>query len=75
MGQFDVIGQVIESLELNNYDGNGKQRKKKHLNLMDLEGTKLKCMLWGDYADQFTEFLKSCEDVGLLIVVIQLGKM
>ncbi|GJU67761.1 replication protein A 70 kDa DNA-binding subunit B [Tanacetum coccineum] len=32
------------------------------------------CMLWGDCADQFTEFLKSCDDVRL-IIVIQLGKM
>nr|GEV25532.1 hypothetical protein [Tanacetum cinerariifolium] len=71
----DVIGQVIESPELDNYGGNGKQGKKKPLKLMDLEGTKLNCMLWGDYADQFTEALNLCDDVGLLIVVIQLGKM
>ncbi|GJZ62314.1 replication protein A 70 kDa DNA-binding subunit B [Tanacetum coccineum] len=75
MGQFDVIGQVIESPDLDNYGGNGNQEKKKPLKLMDLEGTELNCMLWGDHADQFTEFLKSCDDVGLLIVVIQLGAM
>ncbi|GKA48766.1 replication protein A 70 kDa DNA-binding subunit B [Tanacetum coccineum] len=71
----DVIGQVIESPDLDNYGGNGNQEKKKPLKLMDLEGTELNCMLWGDHADQFTEFLKSCDDVGLLIVVIQLGAM
>ncbi|GJV38008.1 replication protein A 70 kDa DNA-binding subunit B [Tanacetum coccineum] len=35
-------------------------------------GTELNCMLWGDNADKF---LKSCDDVGRLIVVIELGKM
>ncbi|PWA91567.1 nucleic acid-binding, OB-fold protein [Artemisia annua] len=34
-GQFDVIGQVIESPELDNYGGNGKPGKKKPLKLID----------------------------------------
>ncbi|GJU76283.1 hypothetical protein Tco_1273353 [Tanacetum coccineum] len=33
----DVIGQVIESPELDNYSGNDKQGKKKPLKLMDLD--------------------------------------
>nr|GEW18377.1 nucleic acid-binding, OB-fold protein [Tanacetum cinerariifolium] len=28
-----------------------------------------------DYVDQFMEFLESCDDVGLIIIVTQLGKM
>ncbi|GJR05013.1 hypothetical protein Tco_0527997 [Tanacetum coccineum] len=50
--------------------------------IMDKQGVKMhatgrttKLYAMGDYADQFTEFLKSCDDVGLIIVVIQLGKI
>ena len=32
----DVIGKVIKSPKLDNYGGNGKQRKKKPLKLIDL---------------------------------------
>lgn len=46
-----------------------------HVSLIQLSllfrGTELNCMLWGDYAEQFTELQKSCSDVGL---VIQLGR-
>ncbi|GKC24429.1 replication protein A 70 kDa DNA-binding subunit B [Tanacetum coccineum] len=44
-GQFDVVGQVVACKDLDNYDKNGKARKKKPLTLLDDEGNQIKCTL------------------------------
>ncbi|PWA71253.1 replication protein A 70 kDa DNA-binding subunit B [Artemisia annua] len=75
VGQFDVIGQVIACEDLDCYDKNGKQGKKKPLTLIDAEGTEMRCTLWGAFAQQFADFLKTCDDHSFIIAVVHLAMM
>ncbi|GKD19022.1 replication protein A 70 kDa DNA-binding subunit B, partial [Tanacetum coccineum] len=43
-----VVGQVVACEDLDNYDKNGKARKKKPLTLLDDEGNEINCTLWDD---------------------------
>ncbi|GKB28483.1 replication protein A 70 kDa DNA-binding subunit B, partial [Tanacetum coccineum] len=68
-GQF-----VIACEELDNYDKNGKAGKKP-VTLIDDEGNEIKCTLWGDYAQQFNDFLNSCDDHDRIVLVLQFAMM
>ncbi|GJZ06892.1 replication protein A 70 kDa DNA-binding subunit B [Tanacetum coccineum] len=74
-GQFDVVGQVIACEDLDNYDKNGKARKKKPPTLLNDEGNEINCTLWGDFAQQFNDFLNTCDDHDRIILVLQLAMM
>ncbi|PWA71523.1 replication protein A 70 kDa DNA-binding subunit B [Artemisia annua] len=75
VGQFDVIGQVIACDDLDCFDKNGKQGKKKPLTLLDAEGTEMRCTLWGAFAQQFSDFLQTCDDHSNIIAVLHLAMM
>nr|GEX67710.1 hypothetical protein [Tanacetum cinerariifolium] len=70
----DVVGQFIACEDLDNYDKNGKAGKKP-FTLIDDEGNEIKCTLWGDYAQQFNDFLNSCDDHGMIVLVLQFAMM
>nr|GEX94289.1 replication protein A 70 kDa DNA-binding subunit B [Tanacetum cinerariifolium] len=72
-GQFDV-GQVIACEDLDNYNKNGKAGKKP-VTLIDEEGNEIKCTLRGDYAQQFNDFLNSCDDHDKIVLVLQFAMM
>ncbi|GJX84924.1 ATP-dependent DNA helicase PIF1-like protein [Tanacetum coccineum] len=73
-GQFDMIGHVVACKDLDNYDKNGKSGKKKPLTLVDHEGNELQCTLWSAFSQQFSDFLSTCSD-GKIIMVLQLEMM
>ncbi|PWA50990.1 replication protein A 70 kDa DNA-binding subunit C [Artemisia annua] len=75
VGQFDVIGQVIACDDLDCFDKNGKPGKKKPLTLLDAEGTEIRCTLWGAFAQQFYDFLQTCDDHSNIIAVLHLAMM
>nr|GEX31794.1 hypothetical protein [Tanacetum cinerariifolium] len=62
--QFDVVGQVIACGELDNYDKNGKAGKNIYTHY---EGNEIKCTLWGDYFQQFNDFLNFYDDHGRIV--------
>ncbi|GJZ14822.1 replication protein A 70 kDa DNA-binding subunit B [Tanacetum coccineum] len=66
--QFDVVGQVIACEELDNYDKNGKAGKK-------TRAMRLNARCGGDYAQQFNDFLNSCDDHGRIVLVLQFAMM
>ncbi|PWA91525.1 replication protein A 70 kDa DNA-binding subunit D [Artemisia annua] len=74
-GQFDVIGHVVASDDLDNYDKNGRSGKKKPLTIADADGNELRCTLWGVYAQQFQDFVDACQNRGKIILILQLGMM
>ncbi|GKB05074.1 nucleic acid-binding, OB-fold protein [Tanacetum coccineum] len=61
--------------DLDNYDKNGKTGKKKPLTLLDDEGNEINCIMWGDFAQQLTDFLNTCGDHGRINLVLQLAMM
>nr|GEY83129.1 hypothetical protein [Tanacetum cinerariifolium] len=73
-GQFDVVGQVIACEDLDNYDKNRKEGNKPVI-LIDDEGNEIKYTLWGDYAQQFNDFLNSCDDHDRIVLVSQFAMM
>nr|GEX99218.1 hypothetical protein [Tanacetum cinerariifolium] len=52
-----------------------KKQEKNPVTLIDDEGNEIKCMLWGDYAQQFNDFLNSCDDHGRIVLVLQFAMM
>ncbi|PWA95176.1 nucleic acid-binding, OB-fold protein [Artemisia annua] len=74
-GQFDVIGHVVASEDLDNYDKNGRSGKKKQLTLADKEGNEMRCTLWGAYAQQFSDFVDTCANRGKILLIMQLCMM
>ncbi|PWA53719.1 nucleic acid-binding, OB-fold protein [Artemisia annua] len=70
-----VIGQVIACDDLDCFDKNGKAGKKKPITLLDAEDNEMRCKLWGAFAQQFSDFLQTCDDHSKIIVVLHLGKM
>nr|GEW80098.1 hypothetical protein [Tanacetum cinerariifolium] len=70
----DVVGQVIAFEDLDNYDKNRKAGKKP-VTLIDDEGNEIKCTLWGDYSQQFNDFLNSCDDHDRIVLVLQFAMM
>nr|GEX63564.1 hypothetical protein [Tanacetum cinerariifolium] len=50
---------------------NNQQVKNVEMIVMDEHGNKIKCTLWGDYAQQFNDFLNSCDDHGRIVLVLQ----
>nr|GEU36289.1 replication protein A 70 kDa DNA-binding subunit B [Tanacetum cinerariifolium] len=61
-GQFDVVGQVIACEDLDNYEKNGKAGKKPRAMRLNT-----RC---GNYAQQFNDFLNSCDDHGMIVLVL-----
>nr|GEW47765.1 hypothetical protein [Tanacetum cinerariifolium] len=72
--QFDFVGQVIACEDLDNYDKNRKAEKKP-VTLIDDEGNEIKCTLWGNYAQQFNDFLNSYDDHGRIVLARCVYKM
>nr|GEW80827.1 replication protein A 70 kDa DNA-binding subunit B [Tanacetum cinerariifolium] len=70
-----VVGQVIACENLDNYDKNRKAGIKKLVTLIDGEGNEIKCMLWGDHAQRFNDFLNSCDDHGRIVLVLKFAMM
>nr|GEZ16501.1 nucleic acid-binding, OB-fold protein [Tanacetum cinerariifolium] len=52
-----------------------EKQEKKPVTLIDDEGNEIKCTLWGDYAQQFNDFLNSCDDHGRIVLVLQFAMM
>ncbi|GJZ98048.1 replication protein A 70 kDa DNA-binding subunit B [Tanacetum coccineum] len=48
-----------------------EKQEKKLVTLIDDEDNEIKCTLWGDYAQQFNDFLNSCDDHGKIVLVLQ----
>nr|GFC18976.1 replication protein A 70 kDa DNA-binding subunit B [Tanacetum cinerariifolium] len=52
-----------------------EKQEKTPVTLIDDEGNEIKCTLWGDYAQQFNDFLNSCDDHGRIVLVLQIAMM
>ncbi|GKD90387.1 replication protein A 70 kDa DNA-binding subunit B [Tanacetum coccineum] len=70
-----IVGHLVACEDLDNYDKNGKTGKKKPLTLLDDEGNEINCTLWGDFAQQLSDFLNTCGDHGRINLVLQLAMM
>nr|GEX19365.1 hypothetical protein [Tanacetum cinerariifolium] len=56
-------------------DGQFEKQEKKPIRLLDDEGNEINCTLWGDFAQQFNDFLNTCDDHGMIVLVLQFAMM
>nr|GEV99450.1 nucleic acid-binding, OB-fold protein [Tanacetum cinerariifolium] len=75
MSYADVVSQVIACEDLDNYDKKGKAGKNQSRSLTMSKGSEIKFTLWGDYAQQFNDFLYSCDDHDMSVLVLQFAIM
>nr|GEX83369.1 hypothetical protein [Tanacetum cinerariifolium] len=52
-----------------------KMEKQEKNQFINDEGNKIKCTLWGDYAQQSNDFLNSCDDHGRIVLGLQFTMM
>ncbi|GAU39681.1 hypothetical protein TSUD_320930 [Trifolium subterraneum] len=71
----DVIGHVVEKNSLKETEKNGNIHKVMDVTLEDLEGSRIHCTLWADYAVKMQQFIDGHDSSLPVIMVLQLGKL
>ncbi|PNY14280.1 replication factor A protein [Trifolium pratense] len=71
----DVIGHVVEKNAMKESEKNGKISKVMDATLEDLEGNRIHCTLWDDYAEKMQRFLDSNDPSLPVIIILQLCSM
>ncbi|PNX72253.1 hypothetical protein L195_g028143 [Trifolium pratense] len=71
----DVIGHVVEKNAMKEIEKNGKINKVMDSTLEDLEGNRIHCTLWDDFALKMQQCLDSHDPSMLVIIILQLCKL
>ncbi|KAK2352282.1 replication protein A 70 kDa DNA-binding subunit [Trifolium repens] len=71
----DVIGHVVEKNDMKETEKNGKISKIIDATLEDLEGNRVHCTLWDDYALLMQRFLDTHDPSLPVVIIIQLCKL
>ncbi|PNY15141.1 replication protein A 70 kDa DNA-binding subunit [Trifolium pratense] len=71
----DVIGHVVEKNALKETQKNGKISKLMDATIEDLEGNRIHCTLWDDYAIKMQQFLDGHDPSLPVIIILQLCKL
>ncbi|GAU43356.1 hypothetical protein TSUD_283110 [Trifolium subterraneum] len=71
----DVIGHVVEKNTLKETEKNGHIHKVMDVTLEDLEGIRIHCTLWADFAVKMQQFIDGHDSSLPVIMVLQLGKL
>ncbi|KAK2428600.1 replication protein A 70 kDa DNA-binding subunit [Trifolium repens] len=71
----DVIGHVVEKNDIKETEKNGKISKIIDATLEDLEGNRVHCTLWDDYALLMQRFLDTHDPSLPVVIIIQLCKL
>ncbi|MCH79284.1 ATP-dependent DNA helicase PIF1 [Trifolium medium] len=71
----DVIGHVVEKNSMKETQKNRKISKIMDATLEDLEGNRIHCTLWDDYAVKMLQFLDSHDPSLPVILILQLCKL
>ncbi|KAK2375007.1 replication protein A 70 kDa DNA-binding subunit [Trifolium repens] len=71
----DVIGHVVEKNDIKETEKNGKISKIIDATLEDLEGNRIHCTLWDDYALLMQRFLDTHDPSLPVVIIIQLCKL
>ncbi|GAU42516.1 hypothetical protein TSUD_376440 [Trifolium subterraneum] len=75
MANSDVIGHVVEKNALKETEKNGHIHKVMDVTLEDLEGIRIHCTLWADFAVKMQQFIDGHDSSLPVIMVLQLGKL
>ncbi|GAU39654.1 hypothetical protein TSUD_18370 [Trifolium subterraneum] len=75
MANSDVIGHVVEKNTLKETEKNGHIHKVTDVTLEDLEGIRIHCTLWADFAVKMQQFIDGHDSSLHVIMVLQLGKL
>ncbi|KAK2410174.1 replication protein A 70 kDa DNA-binding subunit [Trifolium repens] len=71
----DVIGHVVEKNDMKETEKNGKISKIIDATLEDLEGNRVHCTLWDDYALLMQRFLETHDPSLPVVIIIQMCKL
>ncbi|WJX54790.1 hypothetical protein P8452_40630 [Trifolium repens] len=71
----DVIGHVVEKNAMKETEKNGKTNKVMDATIEDLEGNRIHCTLWDDFAIRMQQFLDSHDPSLPVIIILQLCKL
>ncbi|GAU42995.1 hypothetical protein TSUD_188690 [Trifolium subterraneum] len=71
----DVIGHVVKKNVMKETEKNGKISKVMDATLEDLEGNRVHCTLWDDFAVKMEQFLDTHDSSLPVIIILQLCKL
>ncbi|CAJ2643107.1 unnamed protein product [Trifolium pratense] len=71
----DVIGHVVKKNAMKETEKSGKKTRVMDATLEDLEGNRIHCTLWDDYAEKMQRFLDSNDPSLPVIIILQLCKL
>ncbi|WJX95943.1 hypothetical protein P8452_77206 [Trifolium repens] len=71
----DVIGHVVEKTAMKETQKNGKINKVMDATLEDLEGNRVHCTLWDEYAFKMQQFLDTHDPALPVVIIFQLCKL
>ncbi|KAK2443692.1 replication protein A 70 kDa DNA-binding subunit [Trifolium repens] len=69
------LGHVVEKTPMKETDKNGKTSKVMDATLEDLEGTRIHCTLWSDFAVKMQQYLDNNDPAQPLVIVFQHCKL
>ncbi|WJX65469.1 hypothetical protein P8452_50127 [Trifolium repens] len=71
----DVIGHVVEKTAMKETQKNGKINKVMDATLEDLEGNRVHCTLWDEFAFKMQQFLDTHDPALPVVIIFQLCKL
>ncbi|WJX89020.1 hypothetical protein P8452_71046 [Trifolium repens] len=71
----DAIGHVVEKNAVRETEKNGKRSKVMDVTLEDLEGDRVHCTLWDDFAERMQRFLDGHDSSLPVVIILQQCKL
>ncbi|XP_022032383.1 uncharacterized protein LOC110933470 [Helianthus annuus] len=71
----DVMGYVVSTIEMEVFNRSGKESKGISFEIFNLSRETIACILWNNFAQQFSTFLQGYLSDGVVIVLLQFAKV